>query len=444
MKKVLIILYYWPPGGGMAVQRWLKFAKYLPEYGWEPIVYAPENADYPETDHTLVAEAQKITVLKRTIFEPSRLYGKFLGLSKKEKLGVSMSLSAKPSRIKSLKNQLSMWIRANLFIPDAHVFWVRPSYRYLKKYLAAHPVDVIVTTGTPHSIHLIGRRLRKKFDIPWVADFRDLWTKIDYYADLPLTRTADRRHHRMEQRVLREADHVVTVGELWKQEFLNAGAREVTVITNGYDPEDMPSDPPVTDRKFTLVHVGSIGKNRNATALWKVLGEKTAIDKRFAADLELKLIGGADFSVLESIRAAGLAPNLNRIEYLDHREALRAQQNAGVLLLLINNSADARGRLTGKIFEYMAAKRPILAIGPEDGEAALLLEKTGAGRTAGYENPSAMARFIDPYYEDWKNNRLEGAKTDASVYSRKHLTGLLAGLLNRITESRQKQAAPRL
>jgi glycosyltransferase involved in cell wall biosynthesis len=434
MKKVLVILYYWPPGGGMAVQRWLKFSKYLPEFGWEPVIYAPENADYPEIDESLTGQVPEgITILKRPIFEPSRLYGKFVGMKKTEKIGVSFSLGKKPSRLARLKNGLSLWVRGNLFIPDAHVCWVRPSVRFLTRYLRQNPVDAIVTTGTPHSLHLIGLKLRKRFDIPWIADFRDLWTRIDFYRDLKLTRRADRIHHRMERRVLSGADHIVTVGETWRKEFLENGAGAVTVITNGYDPEDVPMERPPLDKKFSLVHIGSIGKNRDARALWEALAEKAGNDRVFAEKFELRLVGNVDFSVMDSIREAGLEDYTVRIDFLSHDEAMKAQQSAAVLLLLINNSDDARGRLTGKIFEYLAAGRPVIAIGPADGEAAMLLESTGAGKTASYDDKKEMATIIERFFNDFINENLHNIKTDTRAFSRQELSRKMAGLLEMLT-----------
>ncbi len=434
MKKVLVVLYYWPPGGGMAVQRWLKFSKYLPEFGWEPVIYAPANADYPEIDEALNGQVPGgITVLKRPIFEPSRLYGRFVGMKKNEKIGVSFSLGEKPSRMARLKNGLSIWVRGNLFIPDAHVFWVRPSVRFLTRYLKENPVDAIITTGTPHSLHLIGLMLRRRFNIPWVADFRDLWTRIDFYRDLKLTRRADRLHHRLEREVLSGADHVVTVGETWRKEFIENGAKAVTVITNGYDPDDLPSERPPLDEKFSLVHIGSIGKNRDARSLWKALAEKAASDRIFAGKFELKLVGNVDFSVMDSIRKAGILDLTTRVQFLSHEEAMKAQQSAAVLLLLINNSDDALGRLTGKIFEYLAAGRPIMAIGPDEGEAAMLLESTGAGRSAAYDDKERMAQIIDGYFKDFLNGNLHDIKTDTTAFSRRELSRKMAVVLETLT-----------
>jgi hypothetical protein len=439
MKKALVILYYWPPSGGMAVQRWLKFTKYLREFDWEPVIVAPENAHYPETDHSLEQEIPEgIQVIRVPIFEPSRLYGKFIGSKEGENIGVSFALKKKPSKFASVKNSLSLWVRGNLVIPDAHVFWVRPVYRHLKRYLGGNPVDVIITTGTPHSLHLIGLKLRRKFDIPWVADFRDLWTKIDFYQDLKLTRLADRIHHHLERKVVSGADHVITVGDLWKEEFLQIGAKQVTVITNGYDPEDVPQEEPVPDRKFTIVHVGSVGKNRDARALWEVLAHKADSDPAFARDLSLVFIGNVDFSVAESLKQAGLTKYITRIGYLSHRDAMRSQQNARLLLLLINNSADAKGRLTGKIFEYLASRRPILAIGPEDGEASKLLEATGTGHAADYNNAIRIGALVDSFYQAYREGKTDAGNFDPGRYSRRALSGNLAGLLDQVSHQKNR------
>nr|MBA2408145.1 glycosyl transferase family 1 [Chitinophagales bacterium] len=208
-KKVLIITYYWPPSGGAGVQRWLKMSKYLPEYGWEPIIYTPENAAYPIIDHSLEKDVLPgMKILRLPIWEPYDIYKRFVGRKKEEAVYSGFLSENKP---KSFTEKISIWIRGNFFIPDARCFWIRPSIQFLTQELKKNPVDAIISTGTPHSMHLIGKGIKENLNIPWLADFRDPWTTIDFYGQLMLTRWADAKHHRLEKDVLKTADKVTTV-----------------------------------------------------------------------------------------------------------------------------------------------------------------------------------------------------------------------------------------
>ena len=210
MKRVLIITYYWPPSGGSGVQRWLKMSKYLPENGWQPVIYTPEEGEFPIIDTSLEKDVSpEAEVIRRPIVEPYTLYKRFLGV--KETETVKAGFIKENGEKAGWKEKLSLWIRGNCFIPDARCWWVKPSVRYLKSYLKEHPVDAIISTGPPHSMHLIAMKLKEALGIPWIADFRDPWTEIDYYNDLHLTRWADRKHHRLEREVLTKTDKVITV-----------------------------------------------------------------------------------------------------------------------------------------------------------------------------------------------------------------------------------------
>ncbi|HOP44190.1 MAG TPA: glycosyltransferase, partial [Flavobacteriales bacterium] len=238
MKRVLIVTYYWPPNGGAGVQRWLKFVKYLPQHGWQPVVYTPENPELVAEDPGLLDDVpREAEVIKRRISEPYGLYKRLTGRGVKEKVHTAFLSEEKRE---GWRDRMALWVRSNFFIPDARVGWVGPSVRFLKQYLREHPVDVIVTTGPPHSMHLIGLRLKRALGIRWVADFRDPWTNIDFYRQLKLSRSADRRHRRLEAEVLREADTVVAVGWTLADELRDLGAKRVEVITNGFDPADVP------------------------------------------------------------------------------------------------------------------------------------------------------------------------------------------------------------
>ena len=308
MKRVLIITYYWPPSGGSGVQRWLKMSKYLPENGWQPVIYTAEGAEYPVEDLSLEKDvAPEAEIIRRPIIEPYSFYKKFLGIKKDEKIKAGFINEGKKKS--AWKENVSIWLRGNLFIPDARCWWVRPSVRFLKKYLQENPVDAIISTGPPHSMHLIAKELHKKFNIPWVADFRDPWTDIDFFSELKLTKRSLKKHHKLQYQVLTEASKVVTVGWDWAKGLESHGAKDVAVITNGYDfnIEELKTKSDLSE-KFTMSHVGIIGATRNATKFWAALGEliKDNNIPDFSNLLKIRLIGQVDNSVLLSIKENNL------------------------------------------------------------------------------------------------------------------------------------------
>ncbi len=433
MKKVLIITYYWPPSGGAGVQRWLKFVKYLPGCGWEPVIYCPENPEYPENDPSLEKDIPPgITMLRQPIWEPYTAYKKLSGRKKEEKINAAF-LTEKEKN--PLIEKLSVWIRGNLFIPDARKFWIKPSVKFLTSWLAGHHCDVIISTGPPHSMHMIGLALARRTGIPWLADFRDPWTNIDFYKDLRLSRWADRKHHRMELEVLRQANAVTVISNLMASGFRGIHDRNYDVITNGYDHEDtaqvINAEP---DSKFSLAHIGTLVSTRNPVILWKALSELNVELKGFSNHLEIKLVGKVDHSVRSSVSAAGLDPYLKKTDYLPHDQVIAEQVRSRVLLLIINNTPNAKMILTGKFFEYLAAHRPILCIGPSGGDAAKILHETGAGCLVEFDDLQGMKNSIRGLYQDYLDGRLNGSGHGIEKYSRKELTGVLAKVLGRISD----------
>lgn len=372
MRRVLIITYYWPPNGGAGVQRWLKMAKYLPENGWQPVVYTPSDPEIITADPTLEKEVPPIAeVVKRPITEPYTFYKRLTGRRANEKVHLGF---LKEEKKKSWREDLAVWIRGNAFIPDARVWWVGPSVKFLTSYLREHPVDAIVSTGPPHSMHLIALGLKKKFpSLRWVADWRDPWTNIDFYDQLKLTGWADRKHRRLEQEVVRTADANVAVGWTMAEELSALGSRSTQVITNGYDPADVPSPPEPVDDAYSLVHVGSMTATRDVPQVWQALKELCANDAQFASDLRIRFVGAVDHGVLASLEKHGLSGKVERLGSVDHAEAMRAAQRARVLLLSVNDTANAKGVLTSKVFEYLSVGRPILGVGPADGDIARVL-----------------------------------------------------------------------
>lgn len=430
MKRVLIITYYWPPSGGAGVQRWLKFTKYLREFGWEPVIYSPANPDYPVLDTTLAVDIPLgIEQITLPIWEPYQFYKKFTGKKKTDKVHAGLLSDKKHT---GWMEQLAVWIRGNLFIPDARKFWIKPSIRFLNNYLIDNKVDAIVSTGPPHSMHLIALGIKMKLKIPWLADFRDPWTDIDFYNDLKISAFADRKHKRLELQTITGCDAMVVVSSEMKENYEKMGGHNVHLITNGFDPDDMTELTVNQDTKFSIAHVGSLPPNRNPKVLWEALAGLCTELPGFRNNLEIKLAGNVDQSVLNDLAQFGLTSQLNRIEYVPHDQVGILLKQSAVLLLAINNSPNAKGILTGKFFEYLAAGRPILAIGPADGDLAKILNDSGAGDISGYHDLEGMKKIIRSMYDKFINKELIVNPTGIGKYSRKSLTVELAAILDNI------------
>ena len=424
-KRLLIISYYWPPTGGSGVQRWVKFSKYLPEHGWQPVIYTPENPERLAYDESLLADIPECAeVIRRRIVEPYGLYRKLFGRSGGE-------VNPLNSSGKSLKSKLSRVVRGNLFIPDPRVSWVRGSVRFLKKYLREHPVDAVVTTGPPQSMHLIGRGLKRSLGLPWIADFRDPWTRMFYYKHLCLSKFADRKHHRLEQGVLDEADLVLAVSPPVRDDFQAQTRAPVHLITNGYDEDDFPVREPGSrkDGKFRIVHTGLFAADGNPLKLWDALARRCREDEDFAQRLEIRLAGKADAPVLEAIRERGLGAQLVDLGYLPHSRVVQEQQEADLLILPLRHEPEYAKVLPGKIFEYIASGRPVLGIGQEDGAAAAILRDSGAGRMYDWDREDKFLEFMDMDHE---------AAEGAARYSRKALTRQLVEELESLVRNNRE------
>ena len=409
------------------MQRWLKFTKYLRDFSWEPIIYTPLQGEFPVIDKSLIKDVPKdLEIIQTPIREPYNLYRTITG--NKEPQAVSFLNERKNAGI---VQKMSQWIRGNFFIPDPRIFWVKPSVKILSKYLKENPVNIIVTTGPPHSLHLIGLRLKGKLNIKWLADFRDPWTNIDYYKDLYLTKWADNRHRKLEKEVLTSADTVVTVGETLAQELKNLGAKRTVVITNGYDSEDYQmagSSPKV----FSFVHVGLLSKTRSHASLWQAFADFLHKIPEAKNELKIKLVGKTDYSVIQEIRNAGIETFVEKINYVDHEEVVRIQHDAWIFLLPINRTPNSKGIISGKIFEYMAAGKPILAIGDTDGDVAKIIADSNCGVIFDFDDTSGISTYIEKMYLEFKRNFRNVSTSNIDKYSRRELTKKLAEELNHL------------
>ncbi len=431
MKKVLIITYYWPPSGGAGVQRWLRFVKNLRNFGWEPIVYTTENPIYASYDENLISEIpQKIQTFKHRIKEPNNFLGN-LFFWKKSKNSIIYQNQQQKGEKRSITQKLLWFIRGNFFIPDSRFLWIKPSVKYLSNVLSENKYDLIISTGPPHSLHLIGKALNLKFKIPWIADFRDPWTSMDYLQEMFLTKFAWNKHKRFEKSVIESANEIIVVGQTMFNEFKEKYDKNSVIIYNGYNelPKEIPSNG--LDEKFTIVHVGSFLKKRNCDDLWEVLFELTKDNKSFSENLEIKLVGGIAPDVIESIKRYKLDVCLNKIDYVPYQKTLVILNSAQVLLLPIDRISNAEFVLTGKLFEYLKAKRPILNIGPTNGDAAEIIKNCNAGYCCSFNDKEQIKRSVLEMYELFLQGKNIINSINVEQYSSYELTKQLAQLFNK-------------
>lgn len=421
-RKVLIILYYWPPAGGPGVQRWLYFVRYLREFGIEPVLFLPKKPNYPIIDSSLEdLIPENVKVYKSDFWEPYALAAVF-GRNKTKRLSAGIIHKKKAG----ILERLLLWIRGNLFIPDARRGWLKPALKKLPEILRKEGITTVITSGPPHSLHLIGLKLRDLIPIRWIADFRDPWTDIGYMESLHLGKRAIRKHKELEQKVLQGADAVITTSEHTKLSFKHLTSKPIHVITNGFDTPLGNGKQP--KGKFVLSHIGSLLSERNPEGLWRAIESLCIASSEFKEDIQLELTGIVSQEVLDQLKKYNLYTVTRVNPYVSHLEALQLQQQAQILLLLEIDAPKTIGILPGKMFEYMAASRPILAIGPEGWEAASIIESSGCGRGFTNEQQTDIKQQLILWYEKYKSGELEIQPGTVASYSRKQLTERLVNL----------------
>lgn len=433
-KKILIITYYWPPAGGPGVQRWLKFAKYLPEFGWKPVIYTPENPSYPLLDESLLKDVpENLEIVKTKIWEPYQLAEKLNKSNKKFKAG-----QFDVGTHQSWKSKLSIWVRGNFFIPDARVFWVKPSVKFLEHYLKENKIDIVVTSGPPHSMHLIGLELKKRLpNLKWIADFRDPWTEISYYKHLKLTKSSDRKHRQLEHAVFNNADITLATSYTDADNFRKNGANAFC-ITNGFDESDASSSVQRSDEtnqqvnrssKFTLSYIGVLEQLRNPENLWKALNELVKSHSDFAAHFLLKFAGRIDDKILTTLENSSLKDHILNLGYLSHDKAIDEMQHSDMLLITNFPNESSKGIIPGKIFEYLATGKQIISFGPNKADVSRILDETAAGKHFDYNDVESVKRFILEKFELWKKGSLLENTQNIEQFSRRNLTKKLSEIL---------------
>ena len=420
MKKVLIISYYWPPSGGSGVQRWLKFSKFLPKYGIKPYVYTPKNPTIELIDNELTKQiSNDVTVWKKKIYEPYSIKNIFSKKSKKTETSGVIS--------NSKSGYIFNWIRGNFFIPDPKILWIKPSINYLEKKLIENSIDTIISTGPPHSMHLIALALKNKLNLKWIADFRDPWSELDMLNEFHLTKSSINRHKSLENQVLKKCDICLTVSEKWVKMFSELGARNVKLITNGFDEDDFKVSTEISVDKFVIGHFGLINHLRNPTMLWKALNQICEENKDFGSKLEIRLSGNIDLNILSKIENFKyLKGKIKNLGYLSHSEVIKQYNKSNVLLLLLFNSESGKGNYPGKVFEYFATQKPILSFGPSESDTKELFTEFNK---AFYHSYDDSIDIIKKTIEILFSKNYKSDNYDLKRFTRENLTKELADLI---------------
>lgn len=421
MKKVLIITYYWPPSGGAGVQRWLKFAKYLPEFGWQPVIITvdPQYASYPQRDESLAKEIGPDCLVYTTkSFELYNLYKLISG--KKE---VPYGGFANESK-ESFLQKVSKFLRGNFLLPDPRKGWNKYALKKAEELIREFNIETVVTTSPPHSTQLIGLELKKRNNIKWIADLRDPWTDIYYYHQFKHTAIAQKIDQNYERKVIEQADLIVSVSEDVKRIFAEKSrmpiAEKTIVVPNGYDEDDFKlKDIPVENRKI-ITYTGTISEAYDVDKLLEAL---VRLNDKLKTELLIRFVGKIPQTVEQRFRDTGLEIEL--VGYVDHNKSIEYLMRSDLLLLVLPKVANNKGILTGKFFEYMASQKPILAIGPVDGDLARIILDTNCGRIFDYTDSGGMIRFINNVF-DPENQLAKSVSTE--LYSRRELTRKIAGL----------------
>ncbi len=431
MKRVLIITYYWPPSAGSGVQRWLKMSKYLPEFGWQPVIYTPENPDFSTKDESLFKDIHpEVEVVKNKIWEPYRMYRLLTG---KKSGGGNFGMTKSDNQ--GVMQKFSMWVRGNIFVPDPRVTWRKPSILFLKKYLKKHPVDAIVTTGPPQSMHLIGLGLKKSNPkLKWIADFRDPWSKFDFLDNFDLSESAKKKQSDLESEVLNFADRVVTVSPSLGDELVDFDKSKRRIVNNGFDHKDFENIASSNTDTFQIYHAGLINAYRYFPNLWKALDELVSENQDFKNKVKVELVGNVAGTIQEKLNSFSKLKNHIRVRsWMAHDELLKEYGKANLLLLLPHQSINAKGIIPGKVYEYLALKKPILNFGPSNTDVAKILEETQTGTTLSGASVDEIKTQLMKVFLDFKSKKTFNPYSEKiNQYSRKNLAEKFSTVLEEI------------
>lgn len=420
-RKILIITYYWPPSGGAGVQRWMNFAIQLKKRGWEPIVLTPENPQFEIKDEKLADLVSEIQTHKVPIWEPFDLFHKLTGGKDRQNVKQGSALEKKE---KGIIDRLMVWIRGNLFIPDPRVFWVRPASKKAISLVNQRGIGTVITTGPPHSMHLIGRKVKKACSVKWIADFRDPWSKWDILDKLSTSSLARSLHKYLEQSVLKLADVKITVSPRMAEAFGG-----IEVVHNGVTLSSQPSGEP-DGSAFTIGYFGMLNELRNPRQLWQLLDSLCRENSALANNLKVRIGGIISESVKDEMNSfADLRKRIEYLGYLDHAAVQNEYQRCNLLLLLQNQSDNSKWILPLKFFEYLAARRMILGLGERESDLGDLMNSRDIGLLLPYNDLENIRIFIKQVYEEKKKPNDIDTDDLLSLFSHQHLVQRLEHLI---------------
>jgi glycosyltransferase involved in cell wall biosynthesis len=423
--KVLIITYYWPPSGGSGVQRWLKFVKYLPSFGVVPFVFTPENPSFDVRDESLMQDIpEEAEVIHFPIWEPYGLGQKILG---------------KPSALDSRNAsqgfflKIKTWLRGNVLFPDPRIFWVNPSVQFLDGFIRDNNIETIITTGPPHSMHLIGLRLKKKNPgLKWISDFRDPWSEWGMLLSFKLTSWAKWIHRRLEKKVLQSADRVITITPFYVKQLERLSGRKVDLITNGYDDDDFKELKFQATQKFVIRHVGLVNPSCDPKPFMLAIKELLSTSD-FMQKVEINFTGEVNETFKQFVMGDAILSKISVFGgSVPHQELIGLYGQSSALLLILTGYKDGVGFLPGKLFEYIATGLPIIAVGPVPSDADQLLRENNYGTMIASDRLDLIKQRVLDLFEDWKKGKLHWDLNSSKQNSRKQLTLKLVELLKTI------------
>ena len=416
---MLIISYYWPPSGGPGVQRWLKFVKYLPEFNIEPILFIPKNANYPLLDKSLSDDVNKdLKVIQFPITEISGFLPKFKFLNSVRSGNIS-----KPHN-QSLLQKIIFFIRGNLFIPDMKIFWKSSSVNFLSDYLPKNNIDTIITTGPPHSVHLIGLELKRKLNINWISDFRDPWVKLNYLNRFHLLPSTRKSHISLRNKVLINSNAVIVTSERLKDLFSNITSN-IYKITNGFDYIIKENN---LDNKFSISHIGSLYPERNPKFLWDSIEE--LFEGSFKKDLQINFIGNTSEKIKKELSRRKFHNHIRFYDYVNYNRALELMCSSQAFLMIEVNDEESSYAIPGKLFDYLNSKRPIISIGPNISEVSEILNNTNSGKFFNYDDKRNLKLYVNQLYKNYKNGtNIISDKSKIDMFKRINLTKKLSEVI---------------
>ncbi len=437
MHPVLMVAYYYPPAGGAGVQRTLKFSRYLPEFGWRPHLLVPRDADYPVEDHSLIDEIPSDAVVHRTrIVEPYGLYRRVTGRRGKHARSLDVAtLSRDAHEDRKLSERFSEWMRSTFFIPDARIGWFPFAVRAGLRVVNAERPSVIYSSAPPYTCHLIGLRLHRRTGLPWVADFRDSW--VDWLSAARRSGLARKIDLSMEGAVLRTASALVSVSRGVADDLVSrhpeSADRSWHFIPNGFDPPDIEDAAPdragVADTELLVTYTGTLYGPRHPRTLVDALESLDAEGHPCVGSMRFRFVGRTADSIRDDVARRRVASRFEFAGYVDHARAVALSKASDAMLLVIDDTPQSAGILTGKIFEYIGLRKPVLAIAPAGEARDILEDELRCGWVASPGDVGMMKEKLIAMWTAWKDGTLEGPESSAlGRFTRREQTAALAAV----------------